>query len=52
MIWSELIHIHSQYVVDLLCGLCTAVFCQIVFKEIAKAQNVWLAEQALIFLRI
>ena len=41
-IWSELIYIHSQY--DLLCGLCL-----IVVKEIAKAQNVWLAEQALIF---
>ena len=25
-IWRELIYIHSQYVVDLLCGLCTAVF--------------------------
>ena len=44
-IWSELIYIHSQY--DLLCGLCL-----IVVKEIAKAQNVWFAEQALIFLRI
>ena len=47
-IWSEL-YIHSQFVGDQLCGLCTAVFCLIVVKEIAKAQNVWLAEQALIF---